>query len=236
MYASTARQKVNVARSHGATTVNAGPWVQVSRMGNPLVNELIINTPEKDSWNAAEPETEAQFQAFYKNPVIATALNLVYGVPIVPINGSPASNRTDLMSILLKYPGQALDGSNCGSPCAELLRLDLRVPPTAPESQNRLGAALSADKAGWPNGRRPNDDVTDIAIRVVGGTNYIAARAGDGVNFLAGAPGVPGIDITANGIARNFPFLPTPYDGKNRRHVDCDESGPGANPCGPLVP
>src|SRR5207248_9147488 len=56
----------------------------------------------------------SQFQAFYKNPVIATALNLVYGVPIVPINGSPASNRTDLMSILLKYPGQALDGSNCG--------------------------------------------------------------------------------------------------------------------------
>ena len=236
MYASTARQKVNVARGHGATRVNAGPWVQVSRMGNPLVNELIINTPEKDSWNAAEPETEAQFQAFYKNPVIATALNLVYGVPIVPINGSPASNRTDLMSILLKYPGQALDGSNCGSPCAELLRLDLRVPPTAPESQNRLGAALSADKAGWPNGRRPNDDVTDIAIRVVGGTNYIAARAGDGVNFRAGAPGVPGVDVTANGIARNFPFLPTPYDGKNRRHVDCDESGPGANPCGPLVP
>ena len=78
--------------------------------------------------------------------------------------------------------------------------------------------------------------MTDIAIRVVGGTNYIAARAGDGVNFLAGAPGVPGVDVTANGIARNFPFLPTPYDGKNRRHVDCGESGPGANPCGPLVP
>jgi hypothetical protein len=179
---------------------------------------------------------EAQFQAFYTNPVIATALNLVYGVPIVPINGSPASTRTDLMSILLKYPGQALDGSNCGSPCSELLRLDLRVPPTAPENQSRLGAALSADLAGWPNGRRPNDDVTDIAIRVVGGTNYIANKAGDGVNFLAGAPGVVGVDITANGIARNFPFLPTPYDSRNRRHVDCDETGPGANPCGPLVP
>ena len=95
---------------------------------------------------------------------------------------------------------------------------------------------MSADPAGWPNGRRPNDDVTDIAIRVVGGTNYIANKAGDGVNFLAGGPGVVGVDITANGIAKNFPFLPTPYDGKNRRHVDCDETGPGANPCGPLVP
>jgi len=228
MYASTARQKVRVARNEG-DDVTAGPWVQVSRMGNPLVNELIIDTPSKDKWNAAEPEDEAQFQAFYKNPVIAAALKLVYGVDIVPLDGSPASNRTDLMSILLKYPGQALSGSNCGPPCSELLRLDLRVPPNAPGSQRRLGAALSADKAGWPNGRRPNDDVTDIAIRVVGGTNYIAAMAGDGVNFVQNAPGAGGPDVTANGIAKNFPFLPTPYDGRNRRHIDCGE--PGANGC-----
>ena len=235
MYASTARQKVKVRGKDGEAQTQ-GPWVQVSRMGNPLVNELIINTPFKDQWNGAEPEDEANFQAFYRNPVIAAALELVYGVPIVPINGSAALDRTDLMSILLKYPGQALNGTTCGRPCAELLRLDLRVPPTAPEQQQRLGAALTADKAGWPNGRRPNDDVTDIAIRVVGGLNYINAHAGDGVNFLAGAPGVVGVDITANGIAKKFPFLPTPYDGKNRRHVDCAESGPGANPCGPLVP
>jgi hypothetical protein len=236
MYASTARQKVRVLRKDGDERTHHGPWVQVSRMANPLVNELIINTPAKDFWNAAEPEAEAQFQDFYKNPVIATALNLVYGVAIAPIDGSAPNNRTDLMSILLKYPGQALNSTNCGHPCSELLRLDLRVPPTAPENQNRLGAALSADKAGWPNGRRPNDDVTDIAVRVVGGTNYINAHAGDGVNFLAGAPGVVGTDITVNGIAKNFPFLPTPYDGKNRRHVDCNETGPGGNPCGPLVP
>jgi hypothetical protein len=235
MYASTARQQMRTLGGPGMGTISMGPWVQVSRMANPLVNELIINTPAKDAWNAAAPENEALFQASYKNPVIATALNLVYGFPIVPINGSPASNRTDLMSILLKYPGQALDGSNCGTPCSELLRLDLRVPPTAPENQSRLGAALSADPAGWPNGRRPNDDVTDIAIRVVGGTNYITNKAGDGVNFPAGVPGVIGVDITSNSIARNFPFLPTPYDGKNRRHIDCGEK-PQSNPCGPLVP
>ncbi len=223
MYASTYRRKTM-------------EWMQVSRMANPLVNELIITTPTKDKWNAGAPENEANLQAFYKDPVIATELNLVYGVPVVTLDGSPTHARTDLMGILLKYPGQALDGANCGQPCAELLRLDLRVAPTAPENQSRLGAALSADKAGYPNGRRPNDDVTDITIRVAGGVNYINARAGDGVNFLAGAPGQVGVDITKNGIARNFPFLPTPYDGKNRRHVDCDESGPGANPCGPLVP
>jgi hypothetical protein len=235
MYASTARQKVRVLGRDGEAKTH-GPWVQVSRMANPLVNELIINTPFKDRWNAAEPEEEASFQAFYRNPVIATALELVYGVGIVPIDGSAAADRTDLMTILLKYPGQALSGTNCGRPCAELLRLDLREPPTAPENQSRLGAALGGDRAGWPNGRRPNDDVTDIALRVVGGVNYITARAGDGVNFLAGAPGMVGVDITANGIAKQFPFLPTPYDGKNRRHADCDEIGPGANPCGPLVP
>jgi hypothetical protein len=109
------------------------------------------------------------------------------------------------------------------------------LPPTAPRSQSRLGAALSSDPAGWPNGRRPNDDVTDIAIRVVGGTNYITNKAGDGVNFLVGAPGTIGTDITVTGIAKNFPFLPTPYDGKNRRHIDCNEKL-SSNPCGPLVP
>ncbi|MBV8401778.1 MAG: DUF4331 domain-containing protein [Acetobacteraceae bacterium] len=229
VYANTARKKVRVLGQPGEPADQDGPFVQVSRMANPLVNELIITTPFKDEWNASKPEDEAQFQAFYQNPVVATELNLVFHVPIVPIDGSAANDRTDLLSLLLKYPGQALNGTNCGSPCAELLRLDSRVPPTAPESQSRLGAALGGDPAGFPNGRRPNDDVTDIVVRVVGGTNYIAAHIGDGVNFLAGAPGVVGTDITANGIAKNFPFLPTPYDGK------CS-AGQGSNPCAPPVP
>jgi len=229
VFANTARQKVRVLGQPGEPADEDGPFVQVSRMANPLVNELIITTPFKDGWNAAKPENEANFQAFYQNPVVATELNLVFNVPIVPINGSPANSRTDLMSLLLKYPGQALNGTNCGQPCAELLRLDLSVPPTAPENQSRLGAALSTDPAGYPNGRRPNDDVTDITVRVVGGTNYINAHIGDGVNFLAGAPGVVGVDITANGIAKEFPFLPTPYDGR------CG-AGQGSNPCVPPVP
>jgi Domain of unknown function (DUF4331) len=229
VFANTARQKVRVLGKPGEPADEDGPFVQVSRMANPLVNELIITTPFKDGWNAAEPEDEANFQAFYQNPVVATELNLVFHVPIVPIDGSPATNRTDLESLLLKYPGQPLNGTNCGQPCAELLRLDLSVPPTAPEKQSRLGSVLGGDPAGYPNGRRPNDDVTDIVVRVVGGNNYIANHIGDGVNFLAGAPGTVGVDITANGIARNFPFLPTPYDGK------CS-AGQGANPCSPAVP
>ena len=229
VYANTSRQKVRVLGEDDEPKSDDGQWVQVSRMANPLVNELIITTPFKDGWNAAKPEDEANFQAFYQNPVVATELNLVFHVPIVPIDGSSASDRTDLIGLLLKYSGQPLNGTNCGQPCAELLRLDLRVPPTPPDSQSRLGAALTTDKAGYPNGRRPNDDVTDITVRVVGGKNYIANRIGDGVNFLAGAPGAGGPDVTSNGIARNFPFLPTPYDGK------CS-AGQGANPCTPPVP
>jgi len=218
MYASTARQKVKQLKGD-STSQLAGPWVQVSRLANPLVNELIIDTPSKDLWNSQEPEDEAQFQEFYKNPSIAQALALIFNVPVTP------TPRTDLMSLLLKYPGQALAGNNCGSPCSELLRLDVQVTPTQPENQKRLGG-LAGDAAGFPNGRRPNDDVTDIAIRVVGGDNYIAARAGDGVNFLQGAQGS---NLTANGIYKVFPYLPTPYDGRNRRHIDCGETG--ANPC-----
>jgi hypothetical protein len=235
MYASTSRKRIRILKRRGSSefallsaplkaldlVTNKGKFVQVSRLANPLVNELLIDTPTKDRWNAAEPEDEAQFQEFYKAPSLATALNLIFGLPV------PPTPRTDLMALLLKYPGQPLDGTNCGSPCSELLRLDLSIPPTLPEDQKRLGGlATPPDPAGFPNGRRPNDDVTDIAVRVVGGPAFIANRVGDGINFLQGAQGS---NLTANGIYTVFPFLPTPYDGRNRRHIDCDEAG--ANPC-----
>jgi len=217
MYASTSRMDAT------------GTFKQVSRMANPLVNELIIDTPSKDRWNASEPEDEAQFQDFYKNPSLALALSLIFDIPV------PATPRTDLMSALLKYPGQPLAGTDCGSPCAELLRLDLSVAPTAPEDQKRLGPLAhdkkgkpTPDPAGWPNGRRPNDDVTDIALRVVAGvlsgqtccTGSPHNRLGDGVNFLDNAPGT---GVTSSGITKKFPFLPTPHDGRTPLRVDRDE-------------
>ncbi len=223
MYASTSRKQVKVLRRNGRS-INIGKFVQVSRLANPLVNELIIDTPSKDKWNASEPEDEAQFQEFFKTPSLATALNLIFGLPV------PTTPRTDLMQVFLKYPGQSLNGTDCGSPCSELLRLDLSVSPTAPDNQKRLGGlATPPDPAGFPNGRRPNDDVTDIAIRVVGGQAFNDNRVGDGVNFLENAPGAGTTQVTTNGIARFFPYLPSPFDGRNRRHIDCGELG--ANPC-----
>lgn len=228
MYASTSRQQLNVLTPRGQS-VRAGPQVQVARMANPLVNELIIGTGHKDMWNASEPEREANFLDFYLNSRLATALNIRYNLPANNL-AIPTTNRTDLVNALLKYPAQAQTGTcSKANPCAELLRLNLAVPPTPPAEQRRL-TVLAGDNAGWPNGRRPNDDVTDIALRVVAGKLIGAASGdlllGDGVNFNIG---VEGSNVTANGIATAFPFLPTPHDGKNRRHIDCGETG--ANPC-----
>lgn len=228
-YASTARQKVRVftrdlmhADPAGSDNVSAGPWVQVSRMANPLVNELIIGTDTKDRWNSTDPRDEAQFVNFYLNSRLATAMNVRFGT------GFPTTSRTDLVNALLKYPSQPQTGACGRRDCAELLRLNLAVAPTPPAQQHRLGV-LAGDNAGWPNGRRPNDDVTDIALRLVAGFLLNPAgtpRLGDGVNFNIGAEGG---NLTANGIYTVFPYLPTPHDGRNRRHIDCGE--PLANPC-----
>lgn len=190
-YASTSRRTLRVLRGERGE-VNEGRWVQVQRLANPLVNEAIIGTEDKDRWNALEPHEEAQFLDYYLNPRLAVALEAVFAVP------AAKTNRTDLRDLLLKY--QAGDSS-----LSELLRLDLRVGPVPLASQKRL-TVLAGDNAGWPNGRRPKDDVTDIAVRVVGGPNYINARAGDGVN------------VNDRALPHTFPFISTPWDGRNRVH------------------
>lgn len=192
-YASTSRRKVRVLREDGRTTYKEG-WVQVQRLANPLVNEAIIGTGDKDRWNRLDPDRENQFIDFYRNPRLALAEQIVFGVPA---NTGP---RNDLVDLLLKYPGQDSD-----TPLSELLRLNLQEDPKALADQKRL-TVLAGDAAGWPNGRRPKDDVTDIAIRVVGGENYIVNRAGDGVN------------TNDSSLTTAFPFLATPFDGRSSRH------------------
>ncbi len=184
--------------------------VQVSRMANPLVNELIIRFGSKDRWNATLPEQESLFVDQYRNLAVGDALELVSGVPV------PDAPREDIVSLLLQY-------SN-GKPgvLSDLLRLDLNVPPTPPSQIARLGPFAHdaagnpaptpfGDPAGFPNGRRPNDDVTDVVVRAAGGANFIANYVGDGVG------------VAETGVTDSFPFLPTPFDGRNRRHVDPGE-------------
>jgi hypothetical protein len=191
LYGSTSRRRVSVLRENGGSEDN-GPWVQVQRLANPLVNEVIIGTEDKDRWNARDPEQERQFLDYYRNPRLATALKLVFGADV------PATPRDDLVNLLLKYNGQQ-DANRL----SELLRLDLSVAPKPLEQQKRL-TVLDGDNAGWPNGRRPVDDVTDVAVRVVGGPNY--ANASDGV------------DANDKPLPNVFPFLSSPWDGRNRVH------------------
>lgn len=219
MYASTSRRKIKTLLNNG-TSRGIGPYVQVARMANPLVNELIIGTGQKDRWNASNPRNENRFIDFYLNSQLANLINLAFGTNF------PTTGRTDLVAALLKYPGQDPNSCSRNNRCSDLLRLNLGVDPTQPESQHRLGG-LAGDAAGFPNGRRPNDDVTDITLRVVAGALLGPVPAlGDGVNFNIGALSS---NITDNGIYTVFPFLPTPHDGRDRQHIDCDEAG--ANPC-----
>jgi Domain of unknown function (DUF4331) len=196
-YASTSRRALRIANGRGV-----GPWVQVQRLANPLVNEAIIGTFDKDRWNRLRPDREGRFEEYYLNPRLALALETVYGVP------AAQTNRTDLRDLLLKYaPGDTR--------LSELLRFDVSVPPTALAQQKRLGPLAhdasddpTPDPAAWPNGRRPRDDVTDVAIRVIGGPNYVDGKAGDGVN------------VNDLALPDRFPFLPTPWDGRDRVHVN----------------
>jgi hypothetical protein len=195
-YASTSRPRAQVAERMGLRHPydGGGRMTQVQRLANPLINETIIGTEDKDEWNSREPEEERRFTDYYLNPRLALALQLVFGVP------AATTDRQDLVDLLLKYePGD--------SRLSELLRLNLGVPPTPLATQRRMTVLADVpDPAGWPNGRRPKDDVTDIAVRVVGGPNYIGARIGDGVN------------TDDQALSPSFPFLGTPDDGRNRHH------------------
>jgi hypothetical protein len=181
-----------------------GQIEQVERLANPLVNEVIIGTPSKDEWNTVDQNqanSESGFLDYYLNPRLALALQLVYGVP------AATTNRTDLRDLMLTYGGQG--------GYSDLLRLDLHTPPTPLASQKRLGPLAhdangnaTPDAAAWPNGRRPIDDVTDIATRVVGGANYINAHAADGIN------------VNDKPLPAAFPFEASPWDGRNRIHLN----------------
>src|SRR6266567_3175229 len=172
-YGATSRRKLTIRRSPDPE-MNKGTFQQVQREGNPLINELIIGTGSKDRFSMDEPENDAQFANFFLNPVLATVFSSI-GIQV------PPPPRTDLL-ILGQYIAPICPGCgpNDAGPVADLLRLNTGIPPTPVGSQKRLGF-LAGDTAGFPNGRRPVDDVVDIASRAVAGILVDSTKYGTAI-------------------------------------------------------
>jgi hypothetical protein len=208
-YGTTSRKKVSVLR--GANSGGDGGWAQVQREGNPLINELIIGTGYKDRFSMDDPSQDSQFAPFFLNPLLAQVFGSI-GIPV------PPAPRTDLLP-LVQYMAPICPGCTAADagPIADLMRLNTGIPPTQFANAKRLGF-LAGDNAGYPNGRRPLDDVVDISARAVAG---ILAGAqyntpiGDGVNM----PAVP--------LPAVFPFVAPAYSGRDSVH----NAGPGQPGC-----
>lgn len=188
----TASRQTSTVRSSGAQS-SAGDWVQVSRLGNGLVNELVMPRGVKDRFNASHPRDDAQFAQYVLAPELATALNTVLGFP------APKDNRTDLVQVFLTgVPGLTMPPN---VKAAEMMRLNVAVPPSA--NPNRLGV-VGGDLAGYPNGRRLSDDLTDISLAAVGGV-------------LQNVPGAAalsdGVDANDVPFLTSFPYVATPHPG-----------------------
>jgi uncharacterized protein DUF4331 len=203
IYTSTSRPRL---RMFGAgTTKNEGPLQQVSRLGNPLVNEVLIPLGKKDAWNASDPSGDRQFVKNYTDPELAGIVNLLYASALTP---APTTDRQDLVAVLLTgVPGLNFTGTTQ----ADLLRLNTSVDVNP--SPSRL-AVLDGDLQGFPNGRRLSDDVTDIELRAV------ACGYGSILHGLLGLCDLSPNDQIGDGVDANdhpfssaFPYEAAPNDG-----------------------
>jgi len=216
-WATTSRSEVTIRNSPNPAG-NFGGLAQIQRLGNPLVNELIIGTGRKNTWSMSQPVNDSAFAYLALDPLLARVFNAIYGIDI------PAPPRTDLLP-LVTYAAPIAPAGTPAGPIADLLRLNTGVAPTPYAKRSRLGL-IGGDPAGFPNGRRLTDDVVDIAARVVGGgilaKGFNVApnnRIGDGVN----APDVP--------PQETFPYVHYAYSGRDSRHISPgDPTGCGDQP------
>jgi hypothetical protein len=248
VYANAMRPVIKVLRTDGVSQ-GVGPLVQVSRIGNPLVNELFSPLKTRDKWNASSPADDIQYrQTEVVTPEIPAIVDLLYGtnttgsgVVARALKPFPTRDRVDLELILYKgIPVNPISGPNFttviggdlqAAVYADLLRLNTAIPPNAfgslPDMNNpgvrRLGL-LGGDPAGFPNGRRPFDDVTDIFLRAgAGGTPFTSVlfSSFSGANDPNVAPNnalTDGVDRNVEGFLPNFPYLQTPYSGFDSPH------------------
>ena len=220
-YGTTSRPQVKVLPGKpGGKSALSAKSVQIQRMGGALINELLIGIGDKDKFSMSEPKDDAQFSNYLLDPLLARVINAAYGGDVV----IPKAPRLDLAPLVF-YAPPICPGCTAQQkgPLADLLRLNTGIGPTPKGQRKRLGV-LAGDLAGYPNGRRVSDDVTDISARVVAGVlgkdgnnqslnRFPNNRIGDGTNTN---------DRT---YRETFPYVAFANSGRNSRHVDPGEPG-----------
>ena len=218
VWTTASRQKVRLWDDHHGENVNSGPFRQVSRLGNPLVNEVLIPLGKKDLWNSLPPSDDKLFAGYVTQPGLAAALPALYpGVfPHLAALAKAGKPRKDLEAILLTgIPAGLIPGFEnfTGPVLADMLRLNTSIPPT-PSAKQSIYGLLGGDPAGFPNGRRPTDDVVAIELRALAGVTFplvdhsftpdaAAAKLTDGLTPAS---------VSAPYLGE-FPYLGTPYSG-----------------------
>ena len=222
VWTSASRQAVKMIGANHGSGQETGPWVQVSRMANPLINELLIPMGLKDYWNAVGPGGDKQFAVHYARPELGDLLPVLYPSAFPNLNALNAAGKTraDLEAILLTgIPAGIIPGfqNYLGPTQADTLKLNMAIPPSS--NPNTLGL-LGGDLAGFPNGRRVFDDVVTVELRAVAGLTYALVDKSYTPDQAAGAvtDGLTSsaMDTTAMGTANylsSFPYLGQPYAG-----------------------
>lgn len=215
------------AKGLGTTVVPGGNWVQVSRLSMPLVNEVVIGLPDKDRFNGSMPRDDAQFLDYVTNPTLPALIEVAFGqAPGALAPSNPG--RNDLVTTFLT----GIKGVNqLGTVTpSEMMRLNTAIPAVPFASQNRLGIvgnllAGGTDMAGYPNGRRPKDDVVDISLVAVMGGLCMANGTTDALGFgtACNPSAVPlkatvfnlndTVDQAVRPLLTSFPYLNTPLPG-----------------------
>jgi Domain of unknown function (DUF4331) len=211
IWGSASRRKMRIRDGANDERSDAGPWVQVSRLAGPLFNEVLIPMSLKDEWNARHPVEDGDFLSHVQHPELAKLLPVLYP-KVFPNLEALSAPREDLVAIFLTgLPAGVVTGfqNNTGTVLAEMLRLNVAVPPAT--SPNVLGV-IGGDLAGYPNGRRIIDDVTTIALRAIAGITYPLVQKKYKPDAAASAI-TQGITPLSFRSQATFPYVAAPHDG-----------------------
>jgi hypothetical protein len=211
IWGAASRRKMRVVDAANDEKSESGPWIQVSRLGNPLFNEVLVPLGKKDRWNASQPVNDKDYAAGVAHPELGKLLPVLYP-KVFPNLAALSSPRADLEAILLTgLPAGIVAGfqNNTGKVLADMLRLNVAVPPSG--DPNPLGL-IGGDAAGFPNGRRVSDDVVTIELRAIAGVTYPLVDKTYTPDAAAGLI-TQGITPSATRYQAAFPYVGDPYDG-----------------------